>query len=167
MKPFLYLFFRCYVVRIILFKCKCGEKESFLHMSEERGNARRHRLLYRYIWNDSMLCVVGEQLPTFCPRHCSIYYQQRLRNLSRGSNKICIASKQAPLSFRELARRLRFAKMKLKHLLSLKWCIKGECVDDGSPMIDGGWSDWQDTQSCTQTCGGGVQWKTRTCTNPV
>ncbi|KAL9963798.1 hypothetical protein ACROYT_G027341 [Oculina patagonica] len=47
------------------------------------------------------------------------------------------------------------------------WCIKGECVDDGSPMIDGGWSDWQDTQSCTQTCGGGVQWKTRTCTNPV
>lgn len=52
-------------------------------------------------------------------------------------------------------------------LLSLKWCIKGECVDDGSPMIDGGWSDWQDTQSCTRTCGGGVQWKTRTCTNPV
>lgn len=47
------------------------------------------------------------------------------------------------------------------------WCVKGECVDDGSPMIDGGWSDWQDTQSCTQTCGGGVQWKTRSCTNPV
>jgi len=46
------------------------------------------------------------------------------------------------------------------------WCIKGECVDDGSPMIDGGWSDWQDIQSCTRSCGGGVQWKTRTCTNP-
>lgn len=55
----------------------------------------------------------------------------------------------------------------LKLFPSLKWCIKGECVDDGSPMIDGGWSDWQDTQSCTQTCGGGVQWKTRSCTNPV
>ncbi|KAJ7328149.1 metalloendopeptidase [Desmophyllum pertusum] len=47
------------------------------------------------------------------------------------------------------------------------WCIKGECVDDGSPMIDGGWSDWQDTQSCTRTCGGGVHWKTRTCTSPT
>lgn len=56
---------------------------------------------------------------------------------------------------------------KLKVFRSLKWCIQGECVDDGSPMIDGGWSDWQDTQSCTQTCGGGVQWKTRSCTNPV
>lgn len=47
------------------------------------------------------------------------------------------------------------------------WCIKGECVDDGSPMIDGGWSDWQDTHSCTRSCGGGVRWKTRTCSNPV
>lgn len=47
------------------------------------------------------------------------------------------------------------------------WCIKGECEDDGSAMIDGGWSDWVDTHSCTQTCGGGVTWKTRSCTNPV
>ena len=40
-ETFLYLFFRCYVVRIILFKCKCGEKGYFLHMSEEKGNAKR------------------------------------------------------------------------------------------------------------------------------
>jgi len=46
------------------------------------------------------------------------------------------------------------------------WCIKGECVDDGSPMIDGGWSDWSDYGKCSYSCGGGVQYKTRTCTNP-
>ena len=40
-KPFLYLFARCYVVRIILFKCTCGEEGSFLYMSEEKGNAKR------------------------------------------------------------------------------------------------------------------------------
>lgn len=46
------------------------------------------------------------------------------------------------------------------------WCIKGECVDDGSPMIDGGWSDWSDYGKCSYSCGGGVQYKTRNCTNP-
>ena len=41
-RRFLCLFVRCYVVRIILFKCKCSEKRSFLHMSdhEEKGNAK-------------------------------------------------------------------------------------------------------------------------------
>ncbi|XP_048588220.1 A disintegrin and metalloproteinase with thrombospondin motifs 16-like isoform X2 [Nematostella vectensis] len=49
-----------------------------------------------------------------------------------------------------------------------KWCIAGECVDDGlSGPINGGWSDWPaDYSTCSYTCGGGVQWKTRTCTNP-
>ena len=40
MKPFWYLFFRCYVVRIILIKCNCSEKGSFLHISKEKGNAK-------------------------------------------------------------------------------------------------------------------------------
>ncbi|XP_068685317.1 A disintegrin and metalloproteinase with thrombospondin motifs 6-like [Montipora foliosa] len=48
-----------------------------------------------------------------------------------------------------------------------KWCIKGDCEDDGSPMIDGGWSEWSDYTACSFPCGGGVQYKTRTCTNPL
>ena len=52
-------------------------------------------------------------------------------------------------------------------LLRLQWCIKGACVDDGTSKIDGGWSAWSKKyEKCTRTCGGGIQWKTRTCTNP-
>ncbi|XP_048588215.1 A disintegrin and metalloproteinase with thrombospondin motifs 20 [Nematostella vectensis] len=48
-----------------------------------------------------------------------------------------------------------------------KWCIAGECIDDGSLPINGGWSDWSaDYSACSYSCDGGVQWKTRTCTNP-
>ncbi|XP_078378137.1 uncharacterized protein LOC144661308 isoform X1 [Oculina patagonica] len=39
------------------------------------------------------------------------------------------------------------------------------CNEDPCP-IDGNWSDWEDWSDCPVTCGGGVQERTRTCTNP-
>jgi len=46
------------------------------------------------------------------------------------------------------------------------WCIKGHCVDNGSPMTNGGWSEWSDYTACTRSCEGGVRYRERTCTNP-
>jgi hypothetical protein len=33
--------------------------------------------------------------------------------------------------------------------------------------VDGGWSSWVDTSSCSLNCGGGVKTQERTCTNPA
>ncbi|XP_022779250.1 collagen alpha-1(I) chain-like [Stylophora pistillata] len=39
------------------------------------------------------------------------------------------------------------------------------CSEDPCP-VDGNWSDWKDWSNCPVTCGGGVQNRSRTCTNP-
>lgn len=35
-----------------------------------------------------------------------------------------------------------------------------------SCKVDGGWSDYEDWSTCTKTCGGGTQTRSRTCNNP-
>ncbi|XP_028401330.1 A disintegrin and metalloproteinase with thrombospondin motifs 6-like isoform X2 [Dendronephthya gigantea] len=47
-----------------------------------------------------------------------------------------------------------------------EWCIHGECVDDGSPRINGNWGEWSTYSPCTRSCGGGTQHRTRQCDNP-
>ncbi|KAL9955603.1 hypothetical protein ACROYT_G036947 [Oculina patagonica] len=41
----------------------------------------------------------------------------------------------------------------------------GECDSGGCP-VNGGYSDWAPYDKCSKTCGGGVQTRKRTCTNP-
>ena len=33
-------------------------------------------------------------------------------------------------------------------------------------FTDGGWGEWSDWDTCTATCGGGSQTRTRVCDNP-
>uniref|UniRef100_A0A6Q2YKU5 ADAM metallopeptidase with thrombospondin type 1 motif 2 n=1 Tax=Esox lucius TaxID=8010 RepID=A0A6Q2YKU5_ESOLU len=50
-----------------------------------------------------------------------------------------------------------------------KHCFNGHCIWLTHDMIkqDGGWGVWSQFGSCTRTCGGGVQFRTRECDNPM
>ena len=43
----------------------------------------------------------------------------------------------------------------------------GVTVANCASPVNGGWSSWSSWGSCSATCGGGTQSRTRTCTNPV
>jgi hypothetical protein len=44
--------------------------------------------------------------------------------------------------------------------------IAQEACNEGPCPINGGWSDWSAWSACSKTCGGGVQYSRRTCSNP-
>ncbi|XP_029372857.1 A disintegrin and metalloproteinase with thrombospondin motifs 8 [Echeneis naucrates] len=51
-------------------------------------------------------------------------------------------------------------------------CLHGACLSTHEVMkplvvVDGGWSSWGPWQQCSRTCGGGVEFSYRECTEPV
>ncbi|XP_028930040.1 A disintegrin and metalloproteinase with thrombospondin motifs 3 [Ornithorhynchus anatinus] len=50
-----------------------------------------------------------------------------------------------------------------------KWCYKGHCMwkNANQQKQDGNWGSWTKFGSCSRTCGTGVRFRTRQCTNPM
>ncbi|XP_034451911.1 A disintegrin and metalloproteinase with thrombospondin motifs 3 isoform X2 [Hippoglossus hippoglossus] len=50
-----------------------------------------------------------------------------------------------------------------------KWCYKGHCMWKNPNQVkqDGAWVSWSKYGSCSRSCGTGVRFRTRLCTNPA
>ncbi|MBN3299948.1 ATS16 metalloproteinase, partial [Amia calva] len=49
------------------------------------------------------------------------------------------------------------------------WCRRGQCVkhgDEGPRPVHGRWSEWSTWTGCSRSCGAGVTYRERQCTNP-
>uniref|UniRef100_F6XPL8 A disintegrin and metalloproteinase with thrombospondin motifs 18 n=1 Tax=Ornithorhynchus anatinus TaxID=9258 RepID=F6XPL8_ORNAN len=49
------------------------------------------------------------------------------------------------------------------------WCRRGQCVkygEQGPAPVNGQWSVWSEWSECSRTCGGGVTYQERHCSNP-
>ncbi|XP_035235603.1 A disintegrin and metalloproteinase with thrombospondin motifs 3 [Anguilla anguilla] len=50
-----------------------------------------------------------------------------------------------------------------------KWCYKGHCMwkNTNQVKLDGAWGAWTKYGSCSRSCGTGVRFRTRQCSNPA
>ncbi|XP_023224670.1 semaphorin-5A-like [Centruroides sculpturatus] len=50
-----------------------------------------------------------------------------------------------------------------------RFCVEGgsSCLDAAFANIDGDWSEWSSWSECSASCNGGIQYRERTCDNPV
>lgn len=53
--------------------------------------------------------------------------------------------------------------------ISLQWCYKGHCMWKNPNQVkqDGAWGSWSKYGSCSRSCGTGVRFRTRQCSNPA